>query len=184
MLKSESISVIIPVYNAEDFVGEAIESVLKQTVKPLEVILVNDGSTDASVEEIKTYIPDVKLINQENKGIGGARNTGIKNAKGELFSFLDSDDLWTEDHLEILLSAIQQDENISIVSGYVEQFLNEKNEELSNRIPKGQEVMAGYVAGASLIKKEVFDKVGLFDDTLTLAEYIDWFATHSINSLT
>ncbi len=176
MSEKKSISVIIPVYNAEKYVGEAIESVLSQTIQPMEIILIDDGSTDSSAEKVNEYTPDVELIRQENKGIGGARNTGIKNAKGDIIAFLDSDDLWPEDHLEVLLSALQGDENLAIVSGHVEQFLNDENEELSSRIPEGQEVMPGYVAGASLIKRKVFDDVGLFDETLTLAEYIDWFS--------
>lgn len=176
MPEKEPISVIIPVYNAEKYVSEAIESVLNQTIKPLEIILIDDGSTDASAEKVKEYIPNVELISQENRGIGGARNTGIENSKGEIIAFLDSDDFWPEDHLQVLSSAMQEDENLSIVSGYVEQFLNDEDEELSSRIPEGQEVMPGYVAGASLIKREVFNEVGLFDETLTLAEYIDWFS--------
>lgn len=176
MPNKESISVIIPVYNAEEYVGEAIESVLNQTVEPLEILVINDGSTDGSAEKVKEYAPDVKLISQKNKGIGGARNTGIKKAKGELFAFLDSDDLWPEDHLKNLISVLENNEDISIVSGHVKQFLNDESEELSSRIPEGQEVMPGYVAGASIIKKQVFNEVGLFDESLTLAEYVDWFS--------
>lgn len=176
MPDKESVSVIIPVYNAEKYVGEAIESVLSQTVQPKEIIIIDDGSTDASAEKVKEYTPDVKLFGQENKGIGGARNTGIKKSKGEIVAFLDSDDLWPTDHLEVLLASLKEDENMAIASGHVEQFLHDENEELSSRIPEGQEVMPGYVAGASLIKRKVFDEVGLFDETLTLAEYVDWFS--------
>lgn len=176
MPQTESISVIIPVYNAEKYLKEAVESVLRQTVQPEEIFLIDDGSTDSSAEKAKEFLPDVTLISQKNKGISGARNAGIKRAKGQILAFLDSDDLWPEHHLDVLLTAFEQDENLAIVCGHVQQFLNEDTKELQSRIPEGQEVLPGYVAGASLIKKGVFDKVGLFDETLTLAEYVDWFS--------
>lgn len=172
----ESISVIIPVYNAEKYLSAAVESVLTQTIQPLEVILVDDGSTDNSIEVAKKYIPKVQLILQENKGISGARNTGIKNSKGELFAFLDNDDIWPEDHIEKLLNLLQSNKELHMAFGYVQQFVSEDVEDSKRRIPEGHEIMPGYVAGASLTKREVFDKVGLFDEELTLAEYIDWFS--------
>lgn len=176
MSQTESISVIIPMYNVEKYVGEAIESVLRQTVQPLEIILVDDGSTDSSAAKAKEYLPEVKLIRQENKGISGARNTGIKEAKGEIFAFLDSDDIWPENHIEVLLPVLKEDENLAMVCGHVRQFMSDDTEKNQNRIPEGAEVMPGYVVGASLIKKEVFDEIGTFNEDLTLADTVDLFA--------
>lgn len=172
----ESISVLIPVYNSEKYVSKAIESVLNQTVKPEEIIVIDDGSDDASAEKVKDYFPDVKLIGQENLGISGARNTAIKHANGDVIAFLDSDDYWPKDHIELLLTALKGDNSVAIVLGHVRQFLDYKDEEHKAQIPEGFEVMAGFVVGASLIRREVFDKIGLFDETLTLAETIDWFS--------
>lgn len=171
-----SISVIIPVYNAEKYVGEAIESVLNQTVQPDEIIIIDDGSTDGSAKRVKEFEQDIQLISQENKGISGARNTGIRAASGNIFAFLDSDDLWPEDHLEILLSVLHKNNDLSIVCGHVQQFMSDDADVQSNRIPEGAEVMPGYVVGASLIKSEVFDKIGLFDEELTLADTVDLFS--------
>lgn len=176
MSGKESISVIIPVYNAEKYVEEAVESVLNQTVQPEEIIIINDGSTDGSAEKAKEYEPDVKLISQENKGISGARNTGLRAADGNIIAFLDSDDIWTEDHLEVLLSALKKNKNCAIVCGYVRQFMSKDVDENENRIPEGAEIMPGYVVGASLIKKEVFEKIGLFNEDLILADTVDFFA--------
>ena len=176
MFLIESISVIIPVYNAEKYLGEAVESVLNQTVKPLEIILVDDGSTDRSPDIAKNYFPDIYLIRQENKGISGARNTGIRHSKGDLLAFLDDDDIWPPDHLEKLLALLKTRDELHLAFGHVQQFVSGEAEALPHRIPAGHEIMPGYVAGASLAKKVVFDEVGLFNEDLVLAEYIDWFS--------
>lgn len=99
------ISVIIPVYNAEEYLGECIESVLNQTFSNIEVILVNDGSTDRCAEICDDYKKSdqrICYINQENGGVCKARNTGLNAAKGKLITFVDSDDWMPEDGLEIL----------------------------------------------------------------------------------
>lgn len=103
------ISVIIPVYNVEQYVANCLESVINQTYKNLEIIIVNDGATDSSPEICYTYSkkdPRITLINQENKGLSGARNTGMKVATGDYIAFVDSDDAMHEQMLEIMLSTI------------------------------------------------------------------------------
>ena len=92
------ISVIIPTYNRADLVQRAIKSVLNQTKKPNEIIVVDDGSTDNTKQILKNY--PVKILYQKNKGVSSARNIGIKNAKYEFIAFLDSDDEWIEEKLE------------------------------------------------------------------------------------
>ena len=89
------ISVIIPVYNAEKYLNKTLESTLKQSLKDIEVICVDDGSTDSSVEIIQSFIKKddrVKLIRQNNQHAGSARNTGLKEAQGEYIHFMDADD--------------------------------------------------------------------------------------------
>ena len=171
------ISVIIPVFNTEKYLAEAIESVLSQTVKPAEIIVVNDGSTDKSADVARQFEPLVRLICQENKGVGAARNTGINNASGEFLAFLDADDLWTENKLEILHSYLQNNPGTDMVFGYVEQFVSPElpDEHKSNLKPE-LEKMQGFLAGAMLIKKTTFLKVGFFNEKLELGEFIDWFS--------
>lgn len=105
------ISVIIPVYNVEKYLAKCIDSVLSQTFLDIEIILVNDGSSDKSAficdEYCKKY-PFISVIHQENKGLGGARNTGIENAKGKYLFFLDSDDYLSKNALECCYSMAQQ----------------------------------------------------------------------------
>ena len=91
-------SIIIPVYNVEDYIKKCLDSVFNQTYKDFEVIVVNDGTKDNSMDIVKNY--DVKIINQENSGLSEARNTGVKNAKGEYLVFLDSDDFIEKDLLK------------------------------------------------------------------------------------
>jgi len=88
-------SVVIPLYNKERSVKNTIESVLNQTFQDFEVIVVNDGSTDNSLEVVKSFNDErIRIINQKNSGVSSARNRGIKEAKYEWIAFLDADDLW------------------------------------------------------------------------------------------
>ncbi len=105
------ISVIIPMYNAEKYVGKCLNSLLRQTYKDLQIIIVNDGSKDNSqaiCEEFAKQDKRITLINTENRGAGSARNTGIEAAKGEYISFIDSDDYVCDNYYERLLKMIEQ----------------------------------------------------------------------------
>lgn len=113
------LSVVVPVYNVEEYLTKCMESILKQTYKDFEVILVNDGSTDSSAEICNSFaVKDkrIKVIHKENGGLSSARNTGIQNAKGKYIAFIDSDDYITKDSFEVLINeAIEYD--LDIVCG-------------------------------------------------------------------
>jgi len=117
MDEKELISIITPVYNAERFLEETINSVQKQTYSNWELILVNDCSKDNSKEIIKKYVSDkIRLIDlKENLGVAEARNAGIKSAKGEYIAFLDADDLWEKDKLDKQIKVIREKTNIGLV---------------------------------------------------------------------
>ena len=128
------ISVIVPVYNVEKYLEECLESIKRQTYTDIEVILVNDGSIDRSKEICERYCEKdsrFKLLNQENKGLSGARNRGMLESKGEFISFVDSDDVLKEDMLEQLMKQMTS-EDIDIVECW---YTNEK-QELELSIPK------------------------------------------------
>ena len=94
------ISVIVPLYNKEDLIAISIGSVLKQSYKDYEIIVVNDGSTDKSIDMVKAFNDErIRIINQKNAGVAAARNKGIEEAKGKFIAFLDADDEWKEDYL-------------------------------------------------------------------------------------
>lgn len=98
------ISVVIPLYNKEPHVKRALDSILNQTIQNFEIIVIDDGSTDNSAQVVKSFSdPRIRLIMQENSGVSIARNKGIKEAKSELIAFLDADDEWTSNYLEIIL---------------------------------------------------------------------------------
>lgn len=102
------ISVVIPLYNKEKYIVDTLQAVINQTYKDFEVIIVNDGSTDNSIETIKPFFEDVrfKLVEQPNAGVSAARNTGVANSKYEHIAFLDADDLWMPDYLAKMHEAI------------------------------------------------------------------------------
>ncbi len=106
-MKNPLFSVVIPAFNVERFIERALESVARQTYDDFEIIIVNDGSTDGTVAKIREFFLNYanlnwKVIDQKNKGIGGARNTGVKNTTGEYLAFLDADDVWYPNKLSII----------------------------------------------------------------------------------
>jgi len=105
------VSVIVPVYNVEKYIVQCLDSIMKQSLKEIEIIIVNDGSTDNSLNLINRYKKDprVKIITQQNKGLSGARNTGLKIAKGEFISFIDSDDYIDQFMLESMVTKASLD---------------------------------------------------------------------------
>ena len=122
------ISVIVPVYNVEEYLEECLNSIQHQTYTDIEVILVNDGSRDGSKEICERYCQQdsrFHLINQENKGLSGARNRGMTESKGELITFVDSDDVLKEDMLEQLLKHMTSEEMEDIVECW---YTNDKKE--------------------------------------------------------
>lgn len=133
-MKDDLISIIIPVYNAEKFLDETINTVLNQTYKNFELILVNDGSKDKSVDVIKKHNDKrIKLIdNKNNKGAALSRNDGIRKAKGRYICFLDADDLWNKEKLEKQINFMKEKECAFSFTGY--EFANE------NGIPNGKKV--------------------------------------------
>ena len=111
------VSTIIPIYNGERYLAEAIESINRQQYLNLEIIIVDDGSTDKSSEIALSLEGNIRYVRQANAGQAAARNTGIKLAKGDIITFLDADDLWTEDKLKRELACFEADPSLRIVLG-------------------------------------------------------------------
>lgn len=122
-IDSFRVSIIMPVYNAGQFVAEAIDSVLAQTHSNWELLIVNDGSTDSSEQVILTYNDErIQYHKQENKGVSAARNIGLKSMKGDFFCFLDADDLLSKNSISTRLTAFEEEVNVDFVDGRVEVF--------------------------------------------------------------
>ncbi len=177
-MKQALISVIIPVYNTEKYLAEAMESVLAQEINPIEIIVVDDCSTDGSLKVAEQFGENIKLLKLgENKGPGSARNAGIKIATGKFLSFLDADDIWTNEKLVGQLTFLEEHPGMDMVFGQVEQFISpELPDEHKSKLRVELTKLPGYVAGGMLIRKDTFMKVGLFDEKLELGEFIDWFS--------
>lgn len=167
------VSVIIPVYNGEPYLAEAIASVLAQTYRPLEVIVADDGSTDGS-GQIAQQFP-VRYIQQSHSGPGATRNFGIEQARGELFAFLDADDVWTADKLISQTAALAARPELDAVLGQVEQFISP---DLEDALPPALFAglpMKGLHPGTMLIKRAAFVRVGPFATHWQVGDVVDWY---------
>ncbi|HEY9625278.1 MAG TPA: glycosyltransferase [Crinalium sp.] len=175
------ISVIIPVYNGEKTVVKTIESVLNQTFSDLELIVINDGSQDATLDKI-SIIQDsrLKVFSYANAGVSASRNQGIAQASGQYISFLDADDLWTSDKLEAQFKALQVHSNTAVAYSWtdwideLDQFLRPGGHIKANGNVYEQLLLRDFVESGSnpLIRKDALALVGGFDESLTAAE--DW----------
>jgi len=179
------ISVIIPAYNAMDYLPETMESVLNQTHQDFEVIVVNDGSSDETQQWI-SQIKDsrVKLIAQENQGLPGALNTGIAYAQGEYITFLDADDLWEPTKLEKQVCVLEKKPEVALVYTWVafideagkhtgRVFKNEAEGDVWEKLTEHNIVECGSVA---MVRRSCFEAVGLFDRNLgsTVQDWDMW----------
>lgn len=175
-----NISVIIPAYNAELYLAAAIASVLNQTVPADEVIVVDDNSTDRTLEIARSFAPQVNCLFRPPgaaRGVSACRNHAIPIARGEWLAFLDADDLWLPRRLELQCAAAEQFRDVEIFFGGVEQFVSpELGREDELRLAPPLDTTAVPHAGTMLVRREVFDRIGLFDETLRMSEFIDWFA--------
>src|SRR3954451_20944083 len=102
------VSVVIPTYNGQRYIAATLDSILVQKHRPLEIWVVDDGSTDATTQVVRDYAPEVRLIEQSRRGHPAARNAGIRAAAGEFLAFLDHDDLWSPDKLELQMASFMQ----------------------------------------------------------------------------
>ncbi|MDD2723759.1 MAG: glycosyltransferase [Methylovulum sp.] len=168
------ISVIIPVYNGAHFLADAVNNVLTQHYPSLEIIVVDDGSTD-DIEAAVGQLPvDVRFFRQENSGAASARNRGIKDVSGEMLAFLDVDDLWPEGNLLMLADMLMADPELDMVHGKGHTLV--KNAETQNYECAGNPNESfPYYIGAGLYRRSAFAKIGLFDTELRYAEDTDWF---------
>lgn len=174
---SMKISVIIPVYNGEKYIKQAIDSILAQTYKPLEVVIIDDGSEDDTRQAVSDYGNDIVYFYQENRGIAAARNRGISESRGEYICFLDSDDIWVRQKLEIQKTALQKDDSSDMVFGMIKQFYSpDTGAAFRQRVRCPPGPMEGVHPGTMLISKEALLDVGMFSTAYRTGEFIEWKA--------
>lgn len=179
-MKSPTVSVVIPTYNRARLVMEAVDSVLEQSFRDFELVVIDDGSTDGTAERLAPYGDRIRLCRQENRGASAARNAGIRRARGRYICFLDSDDLWLKDKLQAQMDLVVRDplvkvchtEEIWIRRG-VRVNPMKKHRKYSGWILEKMLPLCIVSLSSVLIAREVFDQVGLFDESLPACEDYD-----------
>ncbi|MEZ4735636.1 MAG: glycosyltransferase family A protein [Caldilineaceae bacterium] len=169
-MKPPLLSVIIPVYNGAEFLAEALATVRAQAYTPLEVIVIDDGSTDQTAQVIQTWGADLRYVYQQNQGPAAARNTGLTLAQGELIAFLDADDLWPTDKLTQQVAALTADATTGVVWGTTQISPYDAAERAFPPLaPKWLPLL-----GSMVCRQAIFHQAGLFEPTLRFGEDIDW----------
>jgi glycosyltransferase involved in cell wall biosynthesis len=170
------VSCIIPAYNAETLVRETIESALAQTLAPFEIIVVDDGSTDRTAEVVAALPPPVRLLRQANAGQQAARNLATSVATGELFAFLDADDLWEPEKLRLQVELLRSAPPDTVVFAHAQNFWSGEVAAEGERL-RDQWVARPFtalIASTMLVSRDLFERVGGFDVTSHHGEVAEW----------
>jgi len=184
-----AVSCIVPVFNGERYLGEALDSIFAQRHPALEVLVVDDGSTDGSAGIAHSYGDRVRYLFQPNAGPAAARNLGLGAARGEFIAFLDADDLWDRHKLAIQLARFSARPELDYCVAHVQNFwvpeLKEEEEQFRGH-PRSRPV-PGYVTSTLVARRALFQSVGLFDVEHPHADDADWFlradGAHAVKEL-
>lgn len=171
------VSVVVPCFNAAPYLAAALESVVTQEAPPMEVIVVDDGSSDDSARIAQDFGRGVRVVSQANAGISASRNRGAAESTAPLLAFLDADDLWPAGSLGRRLAVLATRPDAECVYGAIEQFVTpELDAEARARLAPAAATMPGRFAGAMLLRRSAFMRVGPFDTSLRIGETLDWVA--------
>jgi glycosyltransferase involved in cell wall biosynthesis len=180
----KKVSVIIPAYNKADFTIRTVESVLKQTYRNIEIIVIDDGSTDNTKEKLKCFGGKIKYIYKENGGACSARNLGIEQSSGEYIALLDCDDIYYPKKIERSVLCLESDPDYGFIS--TDSYFIDENDNIVSIWPGPQQPPSGWIFSRILIdnlicnstvlvKKACFQKVGYFDEKIFIcADYDMW----------
>lgn len=169
----KKVSIIIPVYNADKYIADTVRSALNQTYKNFEILIIDDATQDRSIEICQQFTdPRIKIIRQQNRGLAGARNTGIRHAQGEYLAFLDADDLWLPEKLEKHVEHLENAPNVG-VSFSRSAFIDENGQPLGiYQLPLLKGITPSIVlcrnpisnGSAAVIRREVFEAIKFQDN--------------------
>lgn len=183
-MSAAPITVVIPAFNAERYVSEAIESVVAQDLPPAQIIVIDDGSTDGTAELVRQW-PDVTLVRQDNAGVAAALNHGIRLAQGELIAFLSADDVWLRNKLQLQFAAASRPGQL--VFGHMQHFISpELSAEAARALVCPPDPMPAFSAGTLLTRLEAFAFVGPLREDFPVGEFMEWYgraADKGLNSL-
>jgi len=171
------VSCVVPAYNSERYISQALDSILDQTYRSLEIIVADDGSADDTVQIAERYGADVRVVSQETAGPPATRNLGVEAATGEFVAFLDADDLWHAEKLELQMALFEERPELEFCLTHAQHFweteLAQEEERLRDH-PRGR-VIPGYATTTLLARRSVFEKVGRFNRELWFADAAEWF---------
>lgn len=182
MSRAPAVSIVVPTYNRAAFIGDAIASIRNQGMDDLEILVVDDGSTDETEAAVRATGDSVVYLAFEHHGVGAARNRGVTTARGELIAFLDSDDSWPPGSLAARHRHLATHPKTDVVYGRT----------LVRNTGTVRKRFGGYAEdtplefptlGSMLCRRSVFDVVGLFDEALEHAEDVEWFARMKENAI-
>lgn len=172
------ISIIMPTYNREKYIAQALRSLLEQDYRPLEIIVVDDGSTDATRQIVESFASDrIRYVYQENSGVAAARNLGLSMASGDFLAWLDSDDYYLPGKLTAQMQYLADHPDAGLVFTQVEDFYNDHAERLimdEDVCRKISFVGTHVCLSSSLVRRTVFNKVGKFAECLRIYEDVEW----------
>jgi glycosyltransferase involved in cell wall biosynthesis len=177
-----SVSVIIPAFNAEATLAETLASIRNQSYQPVEVIVVDDGSTDGTLKLAQSF-SFVRVLTQQNAGVAKAFNAGVSESQGDYIAFPDADDLWTPECLALHVAAFVADRNALAAVGHFEEFVcpSLSPVEAARFAPRPQQL--GWLGGSTLISRLALSEHGPFNTALRLGVWIDWFGRARNNGL-
>ena len=173
------VSIIIPTYNRRDYITTALDSVLGQTYKDYEIIIVDDGSSDDTKEVIRPYGEIIRYFYQENRGIAAARNRGIRESRGEFIALLDSDDYWHPEKLKRQVNYLTENPQYGMVATRCSSIAPDGTFRKKNRPGKSGWILTDIFksnfirTSSALITRKCLDTVGLFDESLPECEEYD-----------
>jgi glycosyltransferase involved in cell wall biosynthesis len=160
------VSVIVPVFNGARYVREALASILGQTYQPMEVIVVDDGSTDETGKVLDEFGPRVRRVCQAHSGQSVARNHGVELATGRYLAFLDADDLWPEEKLAAQVTILEADPECDLLFGHVVQFRQNAS--------APSEPIPGHLPGTLMVRRDLWLRVGPLRSDVKVGEFLDW----------
>ena len=176
LFQSSQVSVIVPIYNSAHYIAEAIQSIKRQQYQALEIIIIDDHSTDRTVEALKPFRHLDNLIYHRldsNLGPSCARNHGIRMASGDFIAFLDADDVWPQGMIASQIDYLHHHPSIDIIQGYIQDlWLSDISDDRLIFSHLGTPRLS-FNLGSAIFKREVFDRVGLFDEQIRRSEDID-----------
>jgi glycosyltransferase involved in cell wall biosynthesis len=167
--------VIVTVFNAEPYLAEAIDSVLAQTYAPLELIVLDDGSTDGSRAVIESYGDAVRAVFQDRGGIGAARNRALEVARGDILGFIDADDRYVPDKIERQMAVLDADPSVDMVFGHIREFVSpDVDPAVAASLRAPVDDAPWRMTNLMLVRRSSFDRVGPFSTAIRVGIGVDW----------